>query len=165
MPDNKELIKTDKDQESINNIKKLSKLDKEIVAIIKDNPNTSYYEVGKLLVDRGKSQITRSVYNRLKYSDYLTAEIDKIHTHNAETLARKAVPKASKVLINIVKDKSIPDVDKLPAVNTILKHGLKQDVVSQAPRTVSIEQVNINQQIVRDNVADDDVVEGEVVDD
>jgi len=164
MPDKKDLITTNKEQESINNISKMSAQDKAILTLVKEHPSMSMWEIGKLLQEQGTAKNHRSVYSNMSYSDSLRLEIDKIHTHNHETLARKAVPRATKTLINIVKDRNIPKLDKIPAINTIMKHGLKQDVVAQAPRTVSIEQVNIIQQIVKDNVGDGEVIEGEVID-
>ena len=161
----KDLIPVNKDQESINNIAKMSAQDKAILTLVKEHPTLSMYEIGKLLQQQGTSKNSKGVYSNLSYSDCLRLEIDKIHTHNHEYLARKAVPRANKIIVDVLKDKSIDKMDKKAYVDTALKHGLKQDVVSQAPRTVSIEQVNIIQQIVRDNVSDDEVIDGEVIED
>ncbi len=161
MPDKKDLIPTNKEQESINNIKKMSAQDKAILKLVKENPSFSMYEIGKLLQSQGTSKSDLSVYSNLRYSQYLSLEIDKVHTHNHETLARQGVPRANKTLIRIVKDRNTPDLDKMPAINTILKHGLKQDSTAQPAKSISIGQINILQQMGRD---DTEVVEGEVVD-
>ena len=143
----------------------MSAQDKAILTLVKEHPTLSMYEIGKLLQQQGTSKSNMSVYSNLRYSQYLSLEIDKIHTHNVETLARKGVPRANKTLINIIKDRSIADVDKLPAINTVLKYGTPKEHTPSHVTEVSIDKVTFIQQIVKENVAaDDEVVEGEVVD-
>lgn len=148
-------------QESIKNIAKLSTLDKEILTIAKNNPNYNNHQIGKELVTDNKSQHPKSIYSRLTYSDLLRSEIDKVRTHNHEYLAREIIPEALKIHKKVLKDKSINPKDKDTWVSMAYRAGLKTEPTAQAAKTITIGQINVLQQMGRD---DCEVVEGEVID-
>jgi len=142
-------------KKSLQNIAKLSTLDKRILTIAKQNPNLNNHQIGKQLVKEGLSKNKVSIYSRLSYSELLRAEIDKIHTHNHEYLAREVLPVALKVNKRVLKDKAIEDKDKKDWVALAYKSGFKQEAAEQAPRTITIGQINVLQGMVRDNTAID----------
>lgn len=159
MPDNKNPKKNNK---SIQNIAKLSTLDKEIITIAKSNPNLNNHQIGQQLEDKGLSKNKLSIYSRLSYSELLRAEIDKVRTHNHEYLAREIVPEALKIHKKVLKDKSIPNVDKKEWVAMAERSVFKSEPDGARVSTISIGQINVLQQMGRD---DTEVIEGEVIDD
>ena len=121
---------------------KITQADAKILEMVKADPNKSYYEIGRELKHSGISKSNRSIYSRLKKSEYLTREIGRIRQANFEMMSREVVPEAIKIHKRVLKNKGIPDEKKKDWVALAEKAEFNID---ETKRPVQPVQVNIDQ--------------------
>ena len=148
---------------NINNISKLSQYDKRAIELLKQDPNLTNHQIGKQLQEQGLSNNERTIYSRLKHSECLSLEINKVRTYNHEFLSREIVPLALKTHKAVLKDKSIEAKDKKDWVAMAEKAEFRIDTPYSSPRTINIiTQQNIGLMLKEDTKPK--VIEGEVID-
>ena len=91
---------------------KITPTDAKILQMVKADPNKSNYQIGKELKQMGVSKSDHAVYTRLKNSQYMTMEIDRIRQANQEMMSREVVPEAIKIHKRVLKNKKIADEKK-----------------------------------------------------
>ncbi|NQU83848.1 MAG: hypothetical protein HQ536_04000 [Parcubacteria group bacterium] len=142
---------------------KITRTDAEILKMVKADPNKSNYQIGRELKQLGVSKSDHTVYTRLKQSQYLSMEIDRIRQANFELMSREVVPEALKIHKRVLKNKKIPDEKKKDWVALAEKAEFGIDELKRPPQPP--QQVNLVaiQQIIRQAISmppeDNDVID------
>ena len=141
--------KAQKRRNTDKNKEKLSKADKAILILAKQYPGANNHQLGKKLQEFGTVKDSRTIYKRLKRSDYLRMEVDQIRKNSHEYLSREIVPEALKVHKRVLKDKSISDLKKKDWVAMAEKAEFRLDQPPAALRTININVAEKIQQMIK----------------
>lgn len=133
---------------------KTSAYDKKAIALLSQNPTLTPYQVGKQLKDLGKAQSRTHIYDRLKKSDYLRSEFDRIEKYHMEQLHRDTYPLATKRMNKALKNKDLDDSKVFPFVKLAYDkvHGETHRHVA-AP-TINVANIERMQVVIGNDLAD-----------
>ncbi|MBW1693062.1 MAG: hypothetical protein JRJ41_02670 [Deltaproteobacteria bacterium] len=144
--------KTRKKENTEQNKEKLSRSDKAILMLAKEYPGANNHQLGLKLREFGAVKNERTIYKRLKKSDYLRGEIESIRKNNHEFLSREIVPEALKIHKRVLKDRSISDLKKKDWVQMAEKAEWRLDQPPVQLKTININVIDQIQAMIRNDV-------------
>jgi hypothetical protein len=114
-PDNNNLIPTIPPVPKTKpDLSKLTPYEIAAVTIKQANPTMTKGAIGRALKDLGLSKNEKTIYSRLRESDYLNRELAEIENNHREHMLRITYPKAEKVVDQALDSKRMKLKEKFP---------------------------------------------------
>jgi len=127
---------------------KTTAYDKNALALFKEDPTLTPYQIGKKLKALGKAKSDTHIYRRLKRSEYLSAEFARIEKYHMEQLHRDIYPIAAKRWKKALKDKKLSAKDVMPYVKLAADKVFGETHKHVGQRTINIASVERMQAII-----------------
>ncbi len=135
-------------------VKELSTYDKKALQLYKEDPTMSMYKLGKKMQRLGHSASERSIYQRLKRSDYLRTELAKIEQYHIEQLHRDDYPLARKRVRKALKDKELNEKEVFSYVKLIYDKVHADKHHNLGPGFISIDTITNIQMMIKKDIGD-----------
>lgn len=113
-------------------------VDTAIVNIVTAHPDATNNQIANKLQSIGSIHSHTTVYNRLKKSEYLRGDIERIRQNHREQISRELMPLALKVTRKALKSKDLSDKDKHAYVSTVIKSDLGEQPEKAPQATINI---------------------------
>lgn len=133
---------------------KLDKIDQAILNIALSTPDITTNQIANRLINTGLTKSVPTAYNRLKKSDYLRSELEKIQQNHRETFSRELMPLAIKKTRKALK--TLDEKDAYPYVAMTVKTTLGDQGPASPATTINIGQMQVLQGIMRGKAQDID---------
>ena len=130
---------------------KLDHIDQAICNIAATYPGITPHAITKKLNNTGTIISHQAIYHRLRKSDYLRGELEKIQQGHREEWSRELMPLATKNARKVLKSKDIDDKDKYPYTALVAKTVLGDQGPAAPQTTINIGQMQVLQGIMRGN--------------
>ena len=117
---------------------KTTAYDKKALALLKEDPTLTVNQIGNKLVDLGKAQSTRHIYDRLKKSDILRESFAAVEKFHLEQLTRDIYPAASKRWLKALKDKDLSVKEVTPLIKLAADKQFGETHKHVTQQTISI---------------------------
>lgn len=117
--------------------------DEALITIATNNPGLSNKQIGKQAKDLNIIGHENTIYKRLRESDYLSAEIEKVRANNQEFIDRKILPKALKMHEKVLVDNKKTPENAKEWVFQAERMGLQDNTPVEPVSLVNIESIQV----------------------